>query len=97
MLDVLASADNDIQVILTHYPVPHELRQRLELLIEVRHEIIQPAHQPGPEPNNTPAYLESLRKAGLLQSTGTDTDYVWLDQLKSHSVFRWAEGIVQRR
>lgn len=56
MLDVRASADNDIQVILTHYPVPHELRQRLELLIEVRHEIIQPAHQPGPEPNNTLAY-----------------------------------------
>jgi hypothetical protein len=35
-------------------------------------------------------YLRQLRDEHLLQSTDKDTDYIWLEQLKSHRLFRWA-------
>lgn len=94
ILDELASAANDVQVVLKHYSLPSDLRRKLELLLQVRHEIVHPSHQPGPEPNNTPAYLTSLRDSGLLQSTGKATDYVWLAQLQSHRLFRWSFEVV---
>ncbi len=95
VLDELANTANDVQVVLRHYRIPDELQQRLRLLLEVRHEIVHPAHQPGPEPDNTPAYLGVLRESGLLQSTGESPDYVWLAQLQSHRLFRWAFEVVR--
>ncbi|MBK9306016.1 MAG: hypothetical protein IPM58_02750 [Nitrospira sp.] len=93
----LAKSGNDVSVIAKCYPTfPDKLRQKLDLLIQVRHEILHPAHRPGPEEkNNTPEYLVSLREAGLLQSTGNDVDYIWLSQLQSHRLFRWAFNIVR--
>ncbi|MBI3045225.1 MAG: hypothetical protein HYY78_20620 [Betaproteobacteria bacterium] len=90
VLTDLASSPNDIKVILSHYSVPTDLQRRLELLVEVRHEIVHPAHRPGSDKHNTPAYLAPLRSAGLLQSTGSDSDYIWIGQLQSHKLFRWA-------
>src|SRR5688572_10446303 len=49
ILAVLADGANDIQVILDQYSVPLDLAHRLQLLLEIRHEIIYPAHAPGPE------------------------------------------------
>jgi hypothetical protein len=92
----LAESANDVCAIAECYPTfPPELRGKLELLIHVRHEIIHPAHRPAAEKNNTPGYLVPLRKAGLLQSTGKDIDYVWLSQLQSHGLFQWAFDIVR--
>ncbi|MDB5531749.1 MAG: hypothetical protein JWO28_64 [Hyphomicrobiales bacterium] len=90
VLVALANGANDVQTILKHYSVPVELQERLELLLEVRHKILHPAHRPGPEKHNTPSYLFTLRTAGLLQSTGRDVDYIWISQLQSHKLFRWA-------
>lgn len=94
ILAQLADAANDVQTILQNYAVPDDLARQLRQLLEVRHEIIHPAHQPGPEPHNTPAYLRSLRDDGLLQSTGKDADYTWISQLQSHRLFRWAFEVV---
>src|SRR5574341_74851 len=90
LLADLATSSSDIRVILTHYTILPELRERLELLVQVRHEILHPAHRPSGDTGNTPAYLQPLREASLLQSTGEKADYIWLEQLKSHRLFRWA-------
>ena len=86
----LASTSNDIKFVLEHYAVSAELKEQLQILFEVRNEIIHPAHRPAAERNNTPTYLSSLQQVGLLQSTGADTDYIWISQLQSHKLFTWA-------
>jgi hypothetical protein len=95
ILEELASTSNDIHVMVRLYPIPGELRRNLEILVQLRHEIVHPAHRPGPEPNNTPEYMSSLREAGLLQSTGKETDYTWISQLQSHRLFRWAFEVIR--
>lgn len=94
-MQALANSANDVQFILKHYAVSVELNERLSLLYEVRNEIVHPAHRASGERNNTPAYLAPLRDVGLLQSTGTDTDYIWIAQLQSHALFRWAFATIQ--
>lgn len=64
-------------------------------LVQVRNEIAHPAHLPGGDESNTPAYLEPLQAAGLLQSTGSVADYTWISQLQSHRLFRWAFATVR--
>lgn len=92
----LAESANDVHAIAECYPrFPIEIREKLELLLHVRHEIVHPAHRPGSEKNNTPEYLDPLRKADLLQRTGKDIDCIWLGQLQSHRLFRWAFDIVR--
>ncbi len=87
----LAVSFNDIAVVRRHYALPAGLSEQLELLLQVRHEILHPAHRPGGEADNTPAYLRPLRELGLLQSTGDDdADYPWISQLRSHRLFKWA-------
>jgi hypothetical protein len=90
----LADGGFDTRVILSKYPVGSDLGERLELLTEVRHEIVHPSPRPGSQRNNTPSTLMTLRRQGLLQSTGSDVDYVWIAQLQSHKLFRWAFGTV---
>ena len=85
----LAGSMNEVAIVKKQYPLPEGLSGRLDLLLEVRHEIIHPAHRPGPEPDGTPAYLRELKELGVLQTTGRETDYLWLDQLHSHRLFRW--------
>ncbi len=86
----LAATGSDVRFILQHYSVPLDLRNRLQLLEQIRHEILHPSHRPSGDAGNTPVYLRQLRDEHLLQSTGKDTDYIWLEQLKSHRLFRWA-------
>ena len=95
VLDELALASNDVRVIFTHYAVPDGLRTQLSLLLDVRNEIVHPAHSPGGDDRNTPAYLEPLRASGLLQSTGDAADYTWISQLQSHRLFRWGFATVR--
>lgn len=95
-LEALAKATNDVDVICRHYAVPDDLADELRLLLEVRHEIVHPASRPGPEACHTPAYLHVLRERNLLMSTGQEADYVWISQLQSHRLFRWAFETVAR-
>lgn len=94
-LNEIAGEQNEINIILAHYPIPPHLRDDLELLVQVRNEIAHPSHRPGGEQNNSPAYLKPLRDAGLLQSTGAETDYIWLSQLQSHRLFIWAFEVIE--
>lgn len=96
VLKELAQSSNDIEVILNHYSIPLKLRNRLRLLVQVRHEIVHPAHRPSGEVGNTPAYLKRLRHEKLLQSTGGVSDYSWIEQLKSHRLFRWGFKTVKQ-
>jgi hypothetical protein len=89
-LKALATSDNDIEYAISRYPVPKALAEDMRLLVQIRHELLHPSHRPSGTPDNTPSYLEDLRQRNLLQSTGKIPDYVWIDQLKSHRLFRWA-------
>lgn len=87
---------NEIAVLLNEYPIPAPHKLDLELLVEVRNEMVHPAHRPGPERNNTPEYLSPLLKEKrLLESTGMDCDYLWINQLQSHRLFKWAFEIME--
>ena len=86
----LAKSRNEISFLEDWYTIPAELLADLRLLQEVRNEIVHPSHRPGPEADNTPTYLRSLKDRGLLQSTGKEADYIWIGQLQSHRLFRWA-------
>lgn len=96
VLDELARAGNDVAVILANYSLPNDLKDRLLLLLQVRHEVIHPAHLPSGGESGTPDYLKPLRAAGLLQSTGAAADYTWISQLQSHRLFRWAFETVRQ-
>jgi len=86
----LASEPNEIKLISENYlQWPKNLE--LSLLYEVRNEIVHPAHTPSGAKHNTPDPMLLLRELNLLQSTSSETsDYVWISQLQSHRLFRWA-------
>jgi len=92
----LATDQNETAILCDLYPVPSALAERLHLLLQVRHEIIHPAHRAGPRATNTPEYLVILRELKLFQSTGGGSDYVWLEQLQSHRLFRWSFETIQQ-
>src|SRR5580658_3115912 len=89
-LDELAAPD-DFGKMLTRYRVEDPLRSEALLLQEVRNEIVHPVHRPTGPPDNCPDYLRPLKGQGLLQSTGrVDCDYIFLSQLQSHRLLKWA-------
>ena len=90
ILRELADSGNDVGVLVEHYPIPAELQHQLQLLLQIRHEILHPSHRPSGEKSNTPAYLQPLRDERLLQSTEQESDHIWLAQLQSHKLFTWA-------
>src|SRR5882724_1971050 len=60
-LSELARAD-DIPFITKYHPLPNDLLEKLELLWQVRHEIVHPSPRPSGETNNTQSYLVRLRQ-----------------------------------
>jgi len=96
ILKTLAGSPNDIAVFVNSYQPTDDLRHDLELLYEVRNEIIHPSHLPAGTPLNTPNYLSALRERGLLQSADRpDSDYIWLSQLQSHRLFHWSFKVIE--
>ena len=90
-LEVLSKSANEILFLAKNYKIPITLQQRLEILYEVRNEIIHPTHTPAGTSHGTPEYLVSLRVKGLLQSTNDEqSDYTWISQLQSHTLFGYA-------
>jgi len=90
-LKKIAGTANEIPLLTKKYRLSEKQNSRLLLLYEVRNEIVHPSHMPAGTPHGTPNNMIGLRKLGLLQSKGAeDSDYVWLSQLESHRLFRWA-------
>lgn len=87
---------NELDLLGEQYRLNETHRSRLELLYELRNEIIHPAHKPSGTPHGTPDYLHCLRELELLQSTGDDdSDYTWISQLQSHRLLRWAFSVIE--
>jgi len=74
----------------TRYRVRGNLLKEAGLLIEVRNEMVHPVPLPKGNPDNCPQYLRPLKEAGLLKSTGEESDYVFEEQLASHKLFAWS-------
>jgi hypothetical protein len=89
--------DINAQEFLSDYAITGDLLDDLNDLIELRNEIIRPAHATCGASDNWPPYLSSVKAKGLLTSTGNPkADYSMLAQMASHRLFIWAVQIVQR-
>lgn len=87
----LLTEPNDFVKMLDRYKVGGALREEAVLLNELRNEIIHPAHRPTGTADNWPEYLEALKSAGVLQSTGNpSSDYIFFEQMKSHRLLAWS-------
>jgi len=101
-LKQLSQAPNEVSIVRVKYLADApSTADDFALLQEVRNEIVHPSPMPAGSPHNTPRTMLALRDRGLLQSTGkADADFVWIEQLQSHRVFRWAfittEAIAKR-
>ena len=97
VLEELAKAPNELNVLRSTYAVPTELAEDLALLYEIRNEVVHPSHRPTGTPDLTPEYLRSLKTRGYLVTTGVaDADYTWLAQLQSHALFRFSFTLIEQ-
>jgi hypothetical protein len=81
---------------LTRYEIAGSLLERYTDLIELRNEVIHPAHAPTGNADNWPDYLRRVKEAGLLNTTGDPRgDYILLSQLASHRLFTWAVAVTR--
>jgi hypothetical protein len=79
------------------YGITGDLLDALNDLIELRNEIIHPAHAPCGAKDNWPPYLARVKKKGLLDSTGDpQADYSMLGQISSHKLFAWSVGVIKQ-
>ena len=78
------------------YGIDGELLENFRDLIEIRNEIIHPAHAATGRSDNWPAYLDRIKSLGVLESTGEKHDFVLLSQIASHRLFAWAAQIVSK-
>jgi hypothetical protein len=79
------------------YGLKGDLLDDLKVLVELRNEIIHPAHMPTGTPDNWPDTLRSFKAKGLLSSTGDpQSDYLMLGQMKSLRLLLWAVDVVNR-
>jgi hypothetical protein len=66
-------------------------------LVELRNEIIHPAHTATGTRDNWPDEIRHIKNRGLLQTTGTDDgDYIMLSQIKSLRLLEWAVATVEQ-
>jgi hypothetical protein len=85
------------QEFINDYRISGELLDDLKDLIELRNEIIHPAHAVCGAADNWPSYLSSVKQRGILNSTGDPSaDYSMLGQMASHRLFHWAVGVTRR-
>jgi hypothetical protein len=99
ILNPLATAkpsDINRNEFVARYKISGELLENFKDLIELRNEVLHPAHVPTGTPDNWPAYLARIKKLGVLESTGApDHDYVLLSQIASHRLFEWAVQVTR--
>lgn len=80
---------------IARYGISGELLEDFKDLVELRNEIIHPAHAATGTTDNWPLYLARVKAKGILESTGEEHDFVLLSQIASHRLFVWAVGIVR--
>jgi hypothetical protein len=81
----------------SHYGISNDLLEELNDLIELRNEIIHPAHATCGSSDNWPAYLSKVKQKGILNSTrDASGDYSTLAQMASHRLFQWAVSLTRR-
>ncbi len=79
-----------------NYKISGTLLEDFNNLVELRNEIIHPAHATTGTPDNWPAYLTPIKGRGLLNTTGDPkADYALLGQMASHQLFDWAIEVVR--
>jgi hypothetical protein len=96
LLPELAAASSELKFFRSYYSVKEPFAVQLEVLWEVRNEMVHPSHMPAGTSHGTPEYLLVLREQGLLQSTNReDVDYNWVSQLQSHRLFTHAFATIE--
>jgi len=79
------------------YGLCDPLLSDLKDLVELRNEIIHPAHTATGTRDNWPDEIRHIKLRGLLQSTGReDGDYIMLSQMKSLRLLEWATSTVEQ-
>lgn len=89
--------DVNSSAFVTDYGIAGDLLDDLHDLIELRNEIIHPAHATCGAKDNWPPYLARVKGKGLLNSTGhPDADYSMLSQMASHKLFVWSVAVIKQ-
>jgi hypothetical protein len=92
-----ASEPNELGILRDRYQVTGDLYDQLELMYEVRNEIVHPALRPAGTTDMTPHYLRPLKERGVLETSGDPSgDYPWFHQLQSHRLFRYAFELLEQ-
>ena len=78
------------------YGLTGDKLEELRDLVEIRNEIIHPVPLPSGTTDNWPHYLRTIKKKGLLNTTGNpNADYNLLAQIASHKLFAWAVQVTK--
>ena len=85
-----APVDINTPDFISRYGITGDLLEDFRDLIELRNEIVHPAHATTGTKDNWPDYLIRIKGLGVLESTGEDHDFVLLTQIASHRLFSWA-------
>lgn len=87
-MKVLAGVD-PLKEVLTFYALPAELQTDMEVLIEIRNQIVHPSPLPFGQPE-WPASLKRLHDLKLIEGNTPESGTDALAMLGSHRVFEWA-------
>jgi len=87
--DTVVAGVDPIQKVLNQYPLPGELRQDVLALIEIRNQVIHPAHVPFGRPE-WPGSVQRLRDRKVLDGNTPQSGGDVLVLLASHRLFEWA-------
>jgi len=89
--------NSDIPAVLNYSNADDCLKNEALWLLEVRNEILHPAHLATGTKDNFPQYLRPLKEKGVLQSSGKpDSDYVLLMHFASQKLFTWSIGVARK-
>jgi len=73
--------------VLEVYSLPPTLRHQMEVLLEIRNEIIHPSPKPF---SACPPYILELQAAGVLESRLVGSGTSLLARIGTHKFFQWA-------
>lgn len=90
------SSDDLVGLLRSRYGCNDGLLNDVQLLCEIRNEIVHPVPLPPGTPDNWPTYLHRIKEQGLLSSTGNPSgDYIMFGQMASQRLFTWAVKVTR--
>jgi hypothetical protein len=94
LIKLESSSSNDALLICGYYHIPKEIIKKMELLTQIRNEIIHPS--PYPENgSNLPEYLYKLKELNILwEPSSYFLVHNILDYFCSHELLKWGVTIV---